>query len=84
MSALRVVDLEAQADAVARYVKGWPPAQVLTWLGQYGEVKDIYIQQFDATVYSFRSWCGPSAAFWFTQDHRLVMLMDHTTYQPRE
>jgi hypothetical protein len=84
VSALSVVDLEAQADAVARFVDGWPSDQVLAWLGKFGEVKAIHIHQFDATIYSFRSRCGPCAAFLFAQDGRFVLIMDHTTYQPHE
>jgi hypothetical protein len=33
-------------------------------------------------LYSFYSHCGPKVGFRFTEDDRLVLIFEHSTYQP--
>ena len=68
-----VVDLLPQHDAIQHAIVGWPPARVVEWLGQYGEVDVIEVLD-DlpcAPYYILRAPSGLTAAFWFTPDGAL-------------
>jgi hypothetical protein len=73
MSEFVIVDLGSQAEAVARYVRGWSTSRFLTWLGQYGEV--IRVQNpSGGERYSFHSKSGEWSGFWITDTRTLNLL----------
>jgi hypothetical protein len=78
MVVFRVIDLESQARAVARYVKGWNKAAVLKWLSQSGDLEPAHPGNPD--VYRFHSYAGISTGFLIKADGQLVIIGDHTTW----
>lgn len=77
-----LVDLDAQADAVARHVKGWKVVDILNWMKLYGTVEEV-INPYDDRLYLFSSREGIRTGFSFTANGELVIVRGHTTYQPR-
>jgi hypothetical protein len=76
----RVIDLGSQADAVARYIRGWSRDEVLAWLGRYGKITRF---PHDADVYSFLAPSGLQSRFVLREDGEFLIILDHTTYRPR-
>ncbi len=83
MTDFALVDLTAQASAFARYVRGWNVQDVLEFMRKYGEVR-VILEHNEDRVYSFRSVSGAQTAFRFTEDQRLVIIGDNTSYIPDE
>ena len=75
----RVIDLDSQADAVARHIRGWSRDEVLAWLGRYGKIKRSYY----ADSYSFLAPSGLLTIFSLSEGGEFLIILDHTTYRPR-
>lgn len=65
-----LVDLESQAHAVARYVKGWTRAEFLAWLSRFGELRtSAYLPD----AYFFHSHFGLRASFLLPERGDLIL-----------
>lgn len=84
MSDFAVIDLASQAEAVAAHVRGWSKAEVLAWLGEFGEVLPVLEADpwpnFVPTPthppdeqYLLVAWCGLWTSFSFTYDGLFVI-----------
>jgi hypothetical protein len=71
----RVVDLDSQARAVARHIKGWRTADILAWLGQYGEL--VSFRPDVPNAYWFRSRCGIDTSFMLEPGGVLIIVGDN-------
>ena len=76
-----LVDLDSQADAVARHVQGWKAEEILEWMRRLGKVTKLANRN-DERLYIFRSGTGIETGFRFTEGDQLVIVRAHTTYQP--
>jgi hypothetical protein len=76
----RVIDLDSQADAVARHIRGWSRDEVLAWLGRYGKIKRF---PHNADLYSFLAPSGLLTGFVLREGGEFLIIVDHTTYSPR-
>jgi hypothetical protein len=81
MADFALVDLVSQASAFARYVRGWKVEDILGFMKKYGEVR-VILEHGEDRVYSFRSVSGAQTPFRFTEDQRLVIIRDNTSYIP--
>ena len=61
----KLIDLDSQAEAVLRYVKGWTPEEVLNWLSLNGSITIVPISSSDSTHYMFRSKYGETGFLTF-------------------
>ncbi len=78
-----LIHLESQADAFWRYVKGWQEDQILEWLEAHGTlVRDLF--PMDDRLFLFRSVQGMQTGFRLTEDGKLVIMLDHTTYEAKD
>ncbi len=73
MSAFVVIDLEAQAEAVARYTQGWSRERFLRWLAQYGCVVKLE-ERYGDNRFAFRSHFGFVTSVRFTEKGELGMI----------
>jgi hypothetical protein len=71
MSDFVLVDLDSQGDAVAEYVKGWMPEDVISWLEMFGTVSKHGSDEH--ARYSHLSNCGRRGYFYFTEDGDFVI-----------
>ena len=71
-----LIHLESQRRAVAEYVKGWKPEDVLNWMQQFGTVDEILHSYGGITykTYGFISISGLFTAFFFTEDGELSVM----------
>jgi hypothetical protein len=78
MLAFHVIDLESQARAVARHIRGWKKSDILTWLSQFGGI----VQPFpdNPNLYRFRSYSGITTGFLLTDSGEFAIILDHTTW----
>jgi hypothetical protein len=76
----RVIDLDSQADAVARHIRGRSRDEVLAWLGNFGKVKRF---PHDANIYGFLAPSGLQTRFVLRENGEFLLILDHTTYNPR-
>jgi len=77
MREFRVIDLDSQAQEVAKYIKGWKTSDVLAWLRQYG---DLTIGcRGHPNSYLFHSHAGVTTGFIIEQGGLLTIIGDHTT-----
>ncbi len=81
MSDFILVDLNSQADAFARHIKGWSVDRILDFMRKYGEVRVIF-ERYNDKAYAFHSNSGKRSRFRFTEDGQLVILGDNTSYMP--
>jgi hypothetical protein len=65
-----LVDLESQAEAVARYICGWTRARFLAWLSQFGEVRAGPY----ADTYFFRSHFGLHTPFRMSEEGDFILI----------
>ena len=72
-----VIDLESQAYAVARYIRGWTRPRFLIWLSQFGEVTQ---SSYDSDGYHFFSHFGLHTPFRMSEggDFTLILLAGPT------
>ena len=77
-----LIDLDSQADAVARYVWGWKAEDILNWMSQYGSIAKIK-NPYDDRLYVLCSMGGIKTPFRFTENDEIIILREHTTYRPR-
>jgi len=81
MRELLLVDLDAQADEVANYIRGWPIDVVLKWMSKYGVVEQV--NRFsDDKLYLFQSARGIRTDFRFDKNSELIIVREHSIYRP--
>lgn len=78
-----LIDLASQADEFWRYVKGWQTNQILEWLQAHGTLIPIS-HPMDTRLFVFRSVAGLETGFRLAEDGQLVILLEHTTYVPKD
>ncbi len=71
MTDFMLIDLDRQAGAVADYVKGWKPEDVLAWLRQYGDIQVSTMA--GETRYCHTSRFGFRGYFYFTENGEFVI-----------
>jgi hypothetical protein len=81
MSDFALVDLNTQASDFARHIRGWAVEDILKLMRKYGEVR-VILERNNDKVYSFRSTSGAKCGFRFTEDGRIVIIGDNTSYIP--
>jgi hypothetical protein len=78
-----LIDLISQAEFIPYSLRKSQEA-FLTWLGYHGEVTRIECSNLAGVsypaAYRFRSRWGLEAAFWFSEDGRLVFVGDHYSW----
>jgi len=79
---LTLVDLDSQAEEVARYVKGWKPEAILSWLRQYGTIEKV-ANPYDNNLYLFTSSGGIETGLSISEEGELTVIRQHTTYRPK-
>jgi hypothetical protein len=77
VSELRVIDLDAQAVAVAKHIQGWEKDSILSWLRRYGELEPAHPG--NPNAYLFRSFSGITTGFVLGENGKLTIVGDHTT-----
>jgi hypothetical protein len=77
LSEFIVIDLESQAHAVARYIRGWTRPRFLAWLSQFGEITQ---SSYDPDSYLFFSHVGLHSVFRMNEegDFTLILLAGPT------
>jgi len=79
-----LIDLETQAEAVAKYVQGWTKQQFLAWISQFGRLEeniwketisvgDILVEPNNDVRYFFCSFCGLYSTFEITENNELIL-----------
>ena len=82
-TAFIVIDLESQAGAFSRFVRGWPEQRILVWLSWYGEIEGFHVPGSVLTpFYHFTSGPGLSTSFHLKGD-QFVFIGDNTTWVPK-
>ena len=82
-TAFVVIDLQSQASAFSRFVRGWPEERILRWLAWYGEIKGAHGPGLvPSPFYYFVSASGLDATFHLVGD-RFTFVGDNTAWVPR-
>ncbi len=80
-STFRIINLDSQADAMWQQVHGWSAARILEWFQLHGDVQKVS-HPMDDKLYMFQSNIGIRTGFRLTNDGQLIIIRDHTMYQP--
>jgi hypothetical protein len=70
-----VVDLDAQADHIARHVQGWSKDAILDWLSTFGQVRKI---RPNSDSYVFYAASGTMTGFVLRDSGEFLIVGDHT------
>ena len=81
MKSFKLLDLDTQATEVCDILRGRDREEVLSWLGEHGEVAKIH-SPYDDELYTFRSPAGIVTGFRLSADSMMSVLSDHTVRQP--
>ena len=82
MKDFSLIDLDSQALAFSRYVRGWTIEKITELMKEYGEVLLIPYPHDDKIYNIFRSQIGIKTAFRFSEEGRVVIFGDNSTYLP--
>ena len=72
MDSFALVDLQAQRQQVAEYIKDKPVREVVDWMCQHGTV--IQTTSPFGKLYIFKSVKGIKTGFYFTPENKLMVI----------
>jgi hypothetical protein len=77
-----LIDLDTQIKEFSNRVEGFTEAEIISWLGQYGEVHTSHDKRLQGH-YRFTSKAGIVTLFRITDTGEMYVIRDHTLVKVR-